>query len=238
MTTILAAVDDSPAQTAVLATADALAALLGAEVAAVHVPERDRRATDVLLEAADAADVVALVIAARAVADAPHALGRAAAALVTRSRKPVLVVPPELRPPVTLHRVLVPIEGAAATVPTPGGIFELTRGIDVLALHVLDEDALPAFTDQPQHEQAAWAREFLARYCPRNLASVRLESRVGRVAELVPLVAEQQSCDLVALGWSQELAPGRAAVVRATLERSPLPVLLVPARLATAAPGE
>jgi hypothetical protein len=60
---------------------------------------------------------------------------------------------------------------------------------------------------------------------------VRLETRVGRSDELVPIVAAECGCDLVALGWSQELAPGRAPVVRATVERSHLPVLLVPVRL-------
>lgn len=34
--------------------------------------------------------------------------------------------------------------------------------------------------------------------------------------------------DLIALGWSQELAGGGAAVVREALERSRVPVLLVP----------
>ena len=34
---------------------------------------------------------------------------------------------------------------------------------------------------------------------------------------------------LVALGWSQELAGGRAAVVRRMLAESPVPVLLAPA---------
>jgi hypothetical protein len=34
--------------------------------------------------------------------------------------------------------------------------------------------------------------------------------------------------DLLALGWSQSLAPGRAPVGREALARSPVPVLLVP----------
>lgn len=33
---------------------------------------------------------------------------------------------------------------------------------------------------------------------------------------------------MIALGWAQELAEGRAAVVREALERSRVPVLLVP----------
>ena len=69
-----------------------------------------------------------------------------------------------------------------------------------------------------------------------GLGTVRLETRVGRIDELVPLVAEECDCDLIALGWSQELSPGRAPVVRGTLERSHRPVLLVPVELTNAEP--
>jgi nucleotide-binding universal stress UspA family protein len=93
---------------------------------------------------------------------------------------------------------------------------------------VYDKDSMPAFTDQPQHEQAAWEHEFLNRYCPWGIDDVRVETRVGRSGELIPQVAEQRDCDVIALGWSQELAAGRAPVVRETLERSRRPVLLVP----------
>lgn len=129
--------------------------------------------------------------------------------------------------------MLVPLEASLSASLAPRTILELAREatVEAVALHVYDEDSLPPFTDQPQHEQAAWAQEFLARYCPAGLGSVRLETRVGRSDELVPLVADECGCDLVALGWSQELAAGRAPVVRGTLERSRLPVLLVPVRL-------
>ena len=63
---------------------------------------------------------------------------------------------------------------------------------------------------------------------PFGARTVRLETRIGRAAELVTDVAERSGCDLIALGWSQELEAGRAPVVRATLARSRLPVMLVP----------
>ena len=93
-------------------------------------------------------------------------------------------------------------------------------------------DEIPPFTDQPQHEHSAWATEFVARYCPWGVGSVQLEVRIGRAEELVPRVAAESGCDLIALGWAQELAPGRAPVVRAALERSHRPVMLVPVRVA------
>jgi hypothetical protein len=160
-------------------------------------------------------------------------LGQTAAAVATALLKPVIVVPPEARVADAFRRVLVPLDASLSASLVPRTIVELASEatIDAIALHVYDEDSLPRFTDQPQHEQGAWAREFLARYCPSGLGSVRFETRVGRRDELVPLVAEECGCDLVALGWSQELGPGRAMVVRGTLERSRLPVLLVPVRL-------
>ena len=39
----------------------------------------------------------------------------------------------------------------------------------------------------------------------------------------------QNRCDLVALGWSQDLANAHAAVTRKMLAESPVPVLLTPA---------
>ena len=66
---------------------------------------------------------------------------------------------------------------------------------------------------------------------PGASTTVRLETRVGRIGELIPLVAAESGCDLIALGWSQELSTVRAPVVHETLARSHLPVLLVPVQL-------
>ena len=41
-------------------------------------------------------------------------------------------------------------------------------------------------------------------------------------------VATAAGADLIALGWSQDLTPDRAAVVREVLTRSEVPVLLLP----------
>ena len=62
-----------------------------------------------------------------------------------------------------------------------------------------------------------------------------IESDPG--GQVISVVAAECACDLIALGWSQELAQGRAPVVRATLARSRLPVLLVPVRVLGASAG-
>jgi nucleotide-binding universal stress UspA family protein len=249
MTTVLAALDNSLAGNPVLVTARALARVLGARVGAIHVvTDHDRTARNVaqaagvplriaygpvaerLIEAAADHDVVVMVIGARATPSGRRPLGSTAFAVATSLLKPVVVVPPDGRIAPELRRVLVPLEGTISTSLAPRSILELARGakLDVIALHVHGEEEIPAFTDQPQHEDDAWAHEFLERYCPWGIGAVRLERRIGRSDELVPLVADQARCDLIALGWAQELSEGRAPVVRAALERSRVPVMLMP----------
>ena len=247
MTVVLAALDNSMATNPVLVTARALARVLGARVGAIHVVT-DRESTphdaaaaagvplrvasgsvvDQLMEAAADEDVAVLVIGARSSPADPRPLGSTAFAVATSVSKPVVVVPPDGRIAPRLRRVLVPLEGTTSTSLAPRAIIELAleAEVDVIGLHVQAADEPLALTAQHEHE--AWAREFLARYCPWGIGTVQLERRVGRSDELVPLVAEQAGCDLIALGWSGSLASGRAPVVRAALERSHMPVMLMP----------
>jgi nucleotide-binding universal stress UspA family protein len=250
MKKVLAALDNSLAGTPVVAAARALASLLDARAEAVHVRtngDRTARSTagdlplrtasgpviERLVEAGNAEDVVALAVGARSTPIARHPLGSTAAAVASAVLKPVIVVPPDARVAEEFRRFLVPIEASVSAAIAPRMVFELARkkSIEAVALHVYDVDSIPRFTDQPQHEHAAWTREFLARYCPAGMSVVRLETRVGRAEDLVAAFANDCDCDLIALGWSQSIAEGRAPVVRGTLERSRLPILLVPVRL-------
>ncbi|GAA1798723.1 universal stress protein [Planosporangium flavigriseum] len=258
MRQVLAALDRSPAAKPVLAAARALAAFLGVQVTALHVrcdgSEVPRRlAADAgvplrvidgdvvarLVEAAEADEVAVLVIGARRIPTDPRPLGATAVTVATTVTKPVLVVPPQADPHVSYTRVLAPLEGSVATSLAPRPLIELAArvGIDIVVLHCLGPQTLPAFTDQPQHEHAIWASEFLARHCPWGNSAVRFEARLGRSEDLVPIVAREVGCDLIVLGWSQMFTPGRARVVRATLERSSVPVLLVSVRALTTVAG-
>ena len=236
---VVAAVDNSLAGNPVLVTARALARMFGARVDGLHVvadgdgaPHHAAAAVGVplrvvsgpvverLAEADRAEDTVALVIGARSSPASPRTLGSTALAVVTSSTKPVVVVPPVGRITPRINRVLVPLEGTVSTSLAPHSVVELARdaSIEVVALHV-GERLLEG------------EEEFLRRYCPSGIGFVRLETRTGPREELVPLVAEELGCDLIALGWAQELAPGRARVVRAALERSALPIMLIPVRV-------
>ena len=55
-----------------------------------------------------------------------------------------------------------------------------------------------------------------------------MQVRLGRREEEILRAVNETEPDLVALGWAQELAAGRAPVVRELLERGRIPVLLVP----------
>lgn len=244
MKTVLAALDGSLADEPVLGAARSLGEMLAADVEAIHVEVQGAGVVDAgdtplrrvsgdvieeLTREGGREEVLALVLGARGMPADPRPLGATAEAVATRVAKPVLIVPPETRPR-SIRRVLVPLEGTLESSHAPRHLFELAAdaAFEVVALHVLGTEAIPAFTDQPQHEQPAWEREFLARYCPSAIRDVHLEKRVGRAESIVPLVAEESECDLIAMGWAQELAPGRAPVVRAALQQCRRPVLLVP----------
>jgi nucleotide-binding universal stress UspA family protein len=249
MTTVLAAIDRSLAAKPVLTTASALANALGAHVLALHVqvdsmgtPSDLARSAGVrlsvvrgsvveqLVAAGEADDVAALVIGARSLPTDPRPLGETAMAVSTTLLKPVVVVQPDAELRSSLRRVLVPLEGDLPTSLAPRRLIEIAPnvGLDVIAVHVMRPEEIPAFTDQPQHEQHASAREFLARFCPWGIDVVRFETRIGRREELIPLVAQEFGCDLIVLGWQRRLTAGRARVVRATLASSRIPVMLVP----------
>jgi nucleotide-binding universal stress UspA family protein len=258
---VLAAIDNSLAAQPTLGLAQLLAELFGADVDAVHVlvdgdgivqkaaaaagidvRTLSGRVVETLAREAEPDDVAAMVLGSRGRPHSRRRVGQTAFSVLETMEKPLAVVPPDARPE-RLERVLVPLEGTVSSSLAPRRVIELAEGaqFDVVVLHVHDEDSLPAFTDQPQHETAAWGDEFLARYCPWGIGDVRFEVRVGRPEEEVLRIAEETGADLITLGWSRVLAGGRAPIVRAMLDRGHWPVLLVPVRqvrqTATAPPG-
>jgi nucleotide-binding universal stress UspA family protein len=250
MSRVIAAIDGSAVARAVLATGAAAAELFQSELEAVHVRTREGRADAAAAAAAAAgvalqtlegpelptlfavgreADVRALVVGARSEPAGRRPAGKVALGVIVGANKPVVVVPPETDVPYTLTRILVPLDATKQTAAALRATIELAHdtGVEVVALHVLHDGSLPLFSDQPQHEADAWRHEFLARHAPRP-ERLRLETRVGVAAEHVRAVAAESGADLIAVGWSQDLTAGRAAVVRALLERSQVPILLLP----------
>ncbi len=248
---VLAALDQTAAASSVLAAGHEIARVFHADVAAVHVVQdgAERVRTLAAQEGVplgelqgspgvrlarvleDDDEAVALVVGARPRAQGQREIGSTALEVVTTVHKPVFAIPPELPAGFVIHRVLVPLEGSTSTssaypmVETP----EAER-VEIVILHVLEENMLPAFSDQPQYEWEEFGREFLARFSPWPIERVRLETRVGRPEHYILAVARETKCDLIALAWEQELAPGRARIVRNTLRRGTIPILLVPVK--------
>ena len=150
--------------------------------------------------------------------------------MANHASKPVVVVPPEPRdpPPAGLHRVLVPLDGTpdAARAVEQAMRWFAGSGVAIVSLHVFDAATVPRFWDRPEHDHAAWSREFLAPNAPA--AGRHLEVRSGWPSDRILEVAGTERADMIALGWRRRLAPDRAAVVRDVLARTPVPVILVP----------
>jgi nucleotide-binding universal stress UspA family protein len=248
MKRVIAAIDDSAASHPVLDAALALAGMFDARVEAIHVREGDGahvaraiataggvayREVDgpvekALIEEASVRDVVGLVLGARATPGGRRPAGHTALNVILSADKPVVVVPPEARVPREFDRVLVPLDGSSESSHAVAELIRLAcRGeLDVLILHVLDAASIPLFEDQPQYEMEAWIQEFLTRHCPSRTA--RAEVRVGVPGQEIMTVAREAGSDLIALGWSQDLGPRRAAVVTEVLQHATVAVLLLP----------
>jgi nucleotide-binding universal stress UspA family protein len=222
----------------VLVTARAVARVLRGRVEAVHVFTEGERAAQHaadaagvplrvcsgevvqrLIEAGHDPEVAAIVVGAHGSTGTGNPLGSTALAVVTSLQRPVVVVPANAVVAAAMRRVLVPLEGTISTSLASRSIIELAAqaALEVTALHVAEDGAA-----------SVQAEEFLGRYCPWGIGSVRLERRAGKREELVPHVAEELQSDLIVFGWAQHLAEGRAPVVRAALERSKIPVMLIP----------
>ena len=247
MTRVIAALDASMTARPVLLATQALGRLLSADVEAVHVVvdgDRVPRETaaaehvplrvvqppvvDALVQVAAEADVGVIALGTRRSPLGHEPLGSTALAVATSVTTPVLVVPPDTRRPGQLQRVLLPLEGRGVHVPREMITLAEGSALDLFALQVLEEESLPLFTDQPQHEYPARVRELLQRYCPWGIDTVHCDMRVGRYEELVPAFAEQMEVDIIALGWAGDLARDREPIVRAALDRAHVPVFLIP----------
>ena len=244
MSRIIAAIDDSAAARPVLSMAEALGALLGAEVDAIHVAEDDGETALAVAEHVDVPcrilhgdplacvtecarqdDVVAVVLGARRRLRGAS-VGHLARAVADEVDKPVLVVPPETSPVQQLRRVVIAMEGSPAKARGVRTAIDLAAGadLDLTVIHVDDEDSIPAFSDQVAHETEAYSREFLARYLP-GAPAARLELRVGAPVEEIIDLTDTIGADLLAIGWPH--GPERGAIARQILDRSHVPVLLV-----------
>ena len=249
MTNVIAALGADACAQPVLATAKTLADMLDATVVALHVgeggapsPEALAKAARVefrqtrgiplegIVEAASEADVAALVLGSRGASAGPRPAGATALEVITRTAKPVVLVPPDAHPPERFTRLLLPIEGTDGPPPALSDIIDAAhrRKLELIVLHLHSPATVPAFSDHEPHGTRAWDQEFLARHLSFPADRVRVLRRVGKPADDVPALAEGTGAELIVLIWSQSLAKGRARVVTRTLASTRIPVLLLP----------
>jgi nucleotide-binding universal stress UspA family protein len=225
MSHILAAVQDGPNESAVSGVAAAIGHVVGSAVRRLDLPagsSPDQSARVVLTALEDPSALLAVLTAERS--------ARATCWVVMQhAAKAIVLVPPNApRRAETIGRVLVPLDGTPESAAAVSRTVDLlaNAGVDLVALHVFDADTVPRFWDQPAHAASAFTAEFLARNVPPTGA--RLELRSGSPGEHIVDVAAAEGADLIALGWSQQLDPGRARTVRRCVQDSTVPIMLIP----------
>lgn len=248
MRTVLAAIDGGPTAGRVLQVARTWGSTLDARVRAVHARQGAATgARDAAFRAGVPLDVLAgdppevvlarsrnevdlVVLGTRREVDGPQPAGHIALAVVEGAGVPVLVVPPEwvAAAGTRVRRILVALEGSAVTTASTGPVLRALAdaGVTIVAVHVLTATGFPRFADHAFHAEEGLAAGFAARWCTDAPAEVRL--RIGTGADAVLAAADVERPDAIALAWSQDLSPGRAAIVRAALAQSRRPVLLIP----------
>lgn len=246
MNTIIAAIDDSAAARPVVSMAAALGRILNASVEALHVSDHKGQTAfatarsfgvqcrtctgdplTLILERAADQDVIAVAVGARRRLNGRH-VGHLARQVADAIEKPLLVVPPESQSTGRLHRVVIAMEGTRAKARNLRVAFDLAAAADLelVIVHVDDEDSIPNFSDQVAHETQAYADEFLARYL-RGGPTASLELRVGVPADEILAVTDSATADLLAIGWPRSARGDRGATARDIVDRSHVPVLLV-----------
>jgi nucleotide-binding universal stress UspA family protein len=160
----------------------------------------------------------------------PGSASRLVIDVIRQCPKPIVLVPvdPRATAPEQISRMLVPLDGTVESAETVAETVELfaVSGADIVVLHVFDETTVPKFWDQAVHARRSWDEEFLARYC--HHPDARLELRTGSPGAKILDVAATEHADLIALGWAQDLSPGRARTIRSAVAQSSTPILLLP----------
>jgi nucleotide-binding universal stress UspA family protein len=183
-----------------------------------------------ITNAIGARDVVAGVLGARGEPAGARPCGHVAMAVVAAVDKPIVVVPPRADGPGRpWERVLVPLDGHPASSLAVAGTLALLHAarIEVVVLHVFDDQTIPSFWDQPHHSMAAWVDELTRRH-GRTTPAPTVELRTGSPADQALGVASGYDVDAIVLGWSRSFDEGRALTVCRTLGESRVPVVLLP----------
>jgi nucleotide-binding universal stress UspA family protein len=274
--TVLLALDGSPAGATALPLARVVADQLGAAVEILHVAGEERPDPDLwqrlhvelqpgeavqvrshagepasaILQAArtPGVDLVVLTTHGRVI-ESGRSLGRVAQAVIAHSTAPVLLARPEAAgsagcPRAPLRRLLLPLDGTPTTStalrPAIDLAVRLGASIDLLYVASADEVSaldpgsirVPRYVDQPHHEWPAWADRVISHLSvclggrPAGL-SIQVFLVAGHIADEIARFAAEHNADAIVLVRRSHLEVGRGRVLRAVLDHTPCPVLLV-----------
>ncbi len=243
MSRVLAFVDRSPCDVAVVKTAASLADLIGATVDAITVRPPDGGRPDVgpsdvrvirgeavpdLLTQLRFADVAFGVLGSRSIHAKPELAGHVALALLKASPVPLVLVPPHGHGlPAKGPRFLLPLDGTTETTTALEPIATLLANADaeVLMLHVFDSASIPPFIDSTE-DLDILAAEFVLRHLPEH--STKCVLRIGDPGPHIIEVTGSEQLDGIIVAWRQDLSAGRAEVVRHLIRETHVPLMFVP----------
>jgi nucleotide-binding universal stress UspA family protein len=217
---------------------------------AVQVRSHAGDPASAILQAARApgVDLVVLTTHGRVI-EPGRSLGRVAQAVIAHTTTPVLLVRPEAAesaaaPRTALRRLLLPLDGTPTTStalrPAIDLAVRLGASIDLLYVASADEVSarepgsigVPRYVDQPHHEWPAWSDRVISHLSvslggrPEGL-SMQVFLVAGHIAEEIARFAAKHESDAIVLVRRSHLEVGRARTLRAVLDRTPCPVLLV-----------
>lgn len=189
-----------------------------------------------ILKALGDEEVLMAVIGTGGARAGRSSVGHVAGRVMTSTCKPVVLVPPDSE---GLHstdpvKVIVPLDGAPATAKGLRAVLGrfAAHGMEIVATHVFNATNAPQYWDHFYYDFPAWHERFRLDNC--GSASARIEVGRGSVAAEVLRLVEAERAGLIAVAWSQDLAPGHAPVVTELLRSTSVPVLLVPRDTAAA----
>jgi nucleotide-binding universal stress UspA family protein len=192
-----------------------------------------------------AESVAFLVLPAESEGTDPCGLGVVAAQALQRAGSSVIIVRPG-RAPRRIARILVPLDGTPRTAAAIAPAGELARfagaSLDIVMVGEIEQPpastvelgamSTPQYVDQPQHEWAAFSREFTERFlgaighCPSDVLT-RFFLRVGDPASEILRAASNLDSDLIVLVWHGGCDGEHGRVFRRVLRETDLPVLVL-----------
>jgi nucleotide-binding universal stress UspA family protein len=175
-------------------------------------------------------------------------LGSVATAVAARSGRPILLVRPEVaatQPGCGVLTLLVPLDGTPTTTAAlrPAARLAQQLGASIDLLHVVQHEqapptergstTVPYYVDQLHHEWPHWIARVKGLFgclavCPADVP-VRLHLTKGDIGREIARFAAEHRVDAVVLTRRSHLEHGRASILRAVLEQTPCPALLVAA---------